>query len=141
MLWWKKNQSSFYRARHFYAEKLLLKIPGNLEQNIWAWSSFFKKVVGYTPSTLLKRYSDAGPFLWILREFSGQFFYRTSVIATFTSTSFGRTTLEDMTSLSMQSGQLRYNKTITHQGKFCCWFRCKFFITHQMLLPMMRLML
>ena len=36
--------------------------------------SFFNKVAGLRPATLLKRDSNAGVFLWILRNFKNIYF-------------------------------------------------------------------
>ena len=47
------------------------------------WSLFLIKLQVWGPSTLLKRDSSTGDFLWILHNFLEQLFYRTSAMAAF----------------------------------------------------------
>ena len=61
-------------SRRCSGKKVFLKISQNSQENTCARVSFLNKVTCLRPA---KRDSDTGVFLWILRNFKENFFYRT----------------------------------------------------------------
>ena len=56
-------------AQNCSVKKVFLEISQNSQENTRARVSFFDKVAGFRPATLLKKRSGAGVFLWVLWNF------------------------------------------------------------------------
>ena len=68
----------------FYEEKVFLEISQNSQENTCARVSFFNKVAGLRPVTLLKKESPAQVFSCEFFEISkNTFFYRKPLVAAF----------------------------------------------------------
>ena len=76
------NTTSVRSSHQSYSVKIgVLKNATNFTWKHLCWSLFSTKLPAFEPATLLKRDSNTGVFLWVLRNVKSSFFYRKPPVA------------------------------------------------------------